>query len=682
MTRPNTRPKNANQHPGEIVLKTKQKRRTGRQIQEDNDHIEHEQQEQEAAVQRNAERIAAIEDQRALNDLKIIMDPPRPRPQARPVLKVKKPVGIAEEEDVEIIDTVDKDGVQPVEGNPEEVQTHHNNAETDHIMSSDEELAEVQPRRKHVQKMAHREAVQVACLVDNVAGINQKKDQYTRDVEARVTSISDQKGKKGVAADVGMEKDDYAGISKTKDWAEKLATSKLLRPSVSHSIRTATHTHVSSLATSTAVSKITHGSLTSTNPGPPPTPARSIKESDLSLLDDNDSLEREAAYQASKKTQAGDSARRTTSDVVKFSSLSSPHTSRPVCAPSQQITRTESLSSPPPCTQPSRATARIPCCPELMSDLSMELYEPNDTEEAEDEAPSAPVNDDLPDGCQHNNTWCQVFIPTVANWAGGDVEPWGPDNHELRDVMQDIWDHIYKGRIEHEISSSGAVLKVAKQLLMEWRGGFGIAACSILTAFCAQDTNFLDPEAHKDFSRAMLKQNRFIFRDNAGLAPKAWTGIWRASFILQTFASHLNFTYGHVGIPNLDTKAIGARAAFTLAVTAVCCILQLVVDGNITFEIISETRGKCTKATKIGDGDIWTPVIKKGEQFAFSKPAWGPMTQKFMQPIIALPNEDFASIVQEAQQYAKHPRSTGSSRATSNVTPDEDDGFADLFAFC
>lgn len=117
------------------------------------------------------------------------------------------------------------------------------------------------------------------------------------------------------AANVGMEKDDYAGIGKTKDWAEKLATSKLLRPSISHSIRTPTHTRVSSITTSTAVSKITHGSLASTNLGPPPTPARSVRESDLSLLDDDDSLEREAAYQASKKS---DSARRTTSVSLIF----------------------------------------------------------------------------------------------------------------------------------------------------------------------------------------------------------------------------------------------------------------------------------------------------------------------------------------------------------------------------
>lgn len=55
---------------------------------------------------------------------------------------------------------------------------------------------------------------------------------------------------------------------------------------------------------------------------------------------------------------------------------------------------------------------------------------------------------------------------------------------------------------------------------MEWRGGFGVAACSILTAFFAQDADFLDPVTRVDFSKAMLKQNRFIFRDNSGLIPK------------------------------------------------------------------------------------------------------------------------------------------------------------------
>lgn len=94
----------------------------------------------------------------------------------------------------------------------------------------------------------------------------------------------------------------------------------------------------------------------------------------------------------------------------------------------------------------------------------------------------------------------------------------------------------------------------------------------------------------------------------------------------------------------------------------------------MSFEIIQESRGKC-KGAKTDDGDVWMPVIAKGEQYSFSKPIWGGMTLKFMGPISALSDDDFATIVEEAQQYARN------SRTTTSVTPDEDDVFADLFAF-
>jgi len=59
-----------------------------------------------------------------------------------------------------------------------------------------------------------------------------------------------------------------------------------------------------------------------------------------------------------------------------------------------------------------------------------------------------------------------MFIPSVAHWAGGDVEPWGPDDSDLRETMQEIWDHIYRGRIQHEISQSGTVMKVVSLLFV------------------------------------------------------------------------------------------------------------------------------------------------------------------------------------------------------------------------
>jgi hypothetical protein len=88
------------------------------------------------------------------------------------------------------------------------------------------------------------------------------------------------------------------------------------------------------------------------------------------------------------------------------------------------------------------------------------------------------------------------------------------------------------------------------------------------------------------------------------------------------------------------------------------------------------------KGAKTDDDDVWTPVIVKGEQYSFSKPIWGGTTLKFMGPISVLSDNDFASIVEEAQQYAKNSKNVGTLRTTTSVAPDKDDIFADLFAFC
>jgi hypothetical protein len=101
----------------------------------------------------------------------------------------------------------------------------------------------------------------------------------------------------------------------------------------------------------------------------------------------------------------------------------------------------------------------------------------------------------------------------------------------------------------------------------------------------------------------------------------------------------------------------------------------------MTFELIQESCGK-RKGAKTDDSGVWMPIIAKGKQYSFSKPIWGGMTLKYMGPISALSDDDFATIVEEAQQYAKNSKNVGNSRTTTSVTPDEDDIFADLFAFC
>lgn len=103
------------------------------------------------------------------------------------------------------------------------------------------------------------------------------------------------------STDVSAIKDDFSGMGKTKDWAEKLAASKLLRPPSLQA-----HSRMSSATTSTAVSAISRVTTTSTHPAPPPTPSTNwqgnLQEPTTAFLDsDDDSLEREAAFKATKK---------------------------------------------------------------------------------------------------------------------------------------------------------------------------------------------------------------------------------------------------------------------------------------------------------------------------------------------------------------------------------------------
>ncbi|KIK32533.1 hypothetical protein CY34DRAFT_18977 [Suillus luteus UH-Slu-Lm8-n1] len=109
---------------------------------------------------------------------------------------------------------------------------------------------------------------------------------------------------------------------------------------------------MSSATTSTAVSAISRVTTTSAHPAPPPTPSTNwqgnLQEPTTAFLDsDDDSLEREAAFKATKKP----GGRSTTSaDIVEV--------------------RDSSLS-PPPSTQPSRATARLDTT--LVSSLSTDI---------------------------------------------------------------------------------------------------------------------------------------------------------------------------------------------------------------------------------------------------------------------------------------------------------------------
>ncbi|KIK83031.1 hypothetical protein PAXRUDRAFT_14637 [Paxillus rubicundulus Ve08.2h10] len=169
---------------------------------------------------------------------------------------------------------------------------------------------------------------------------------------------------------------------------------------------------------------------------------------------------------------------------------------------------------------------------------------------------------------------------------------------------------------------------------------------------------------------------------NPGVHKKGWSGIWWSPFILQSFTSHFQFIQGHIKIPELGSEQTSARTALTLASAAVYHTLMLVANKNITFKSLGAAGGsqKHSGVVMDGDGAVWEPSIPKGAQYEFNEAMWGMKMRVFLEPIMALSNNNFAMIVDEAQASIKGGKGVMNSAPLDNK--DKDSDVQDLFAFC
>ncbi|KIK79842.1 hypothetical protein PAXRUDRAFT_16109 [Paxillus rubicundulus Ve08.2h10] len=250
----------------------------------------------------------------------------------------------------------------------------------------------------------------------------------------------------------------------------------------------------------------------------------------------------------------------------------------------------------------------------------------------------------------------------------------------LRDALQAILDAVYGDSIPHTIIIGGPVYQVAKQHLNEWHGGFAVAALMVITTFFSHDPDFHDTEQHAEFTAAMVKKNQFLFMHNPGVDRKGWTGMWWSPFILQSFTSHSQFTKGHIKVPELGSKQTSAQTAFALASAAVYHTLTLVANKNITFKsIVAGKSQKCSGVVTDGDSAVWELSIPKGTQYEFNEAMWSAKTRVFLEPIMALSDNNFAMIVDEAQAFVKGGKGAMNSAASDDE--DEDEDIQDLFTF-
>ncbi|KIJ14117.1 hypothetical protein PAXINDRAFT_13030 [Paxillus involutus ATCC 200175] len=257
------------------------------------------------------------------------------------------------------------------------------------------------------------------------------------------------------------------------------------------------------------------------------------------------------------------------------------------------------------------------------------------------------TNSDLPSGATDDNAWRRLFISSLAHYAAGYDNPWSIPDNKFKDVLQEIWDTVYKDRVVYSVVVGGPVYRLAKQGLNNWRAGFAAAAVAIITTFFAHDADFNNPMQRME-----------------GFDNKVWSGLWRALFILQTFAHHFNFIQGYVDVPALPHDVLGPRTALALACTVVCRTLTLVTKENMTFKLTQP-------------GNVWSAVIPKGGQFEFGEAVWGMMMRCYLEPITELSDEQFGLILDDTQKFVKKVTVP----AASALDSAEDEGFDDLFAF-
>ncbi|KAG0701314.1 hypothetical protein DFH29DRAFT_1000379 [Suillus ampliporus] len=288
-------------------------------------------------------------------------------------------------------------------------------------------------------------------------------------------------------------------------------------------------------------------------------------------------------------------------------------------------------------------------------------------------------NSDLPAGCQDGNAWCGLLIPTIAHAAGGDdVHPWLVEDDALILILTKAWETVYAKNltlIDHSIVPGDAVYYMAKQHLSEWRGGFGSAAVMMITSLMAADPLYESEDNRVGFADFWLADNKFLFGDVDSDNKKEWSGMWQLTFVLQTFAVHLNYTQGHVPVPELNSEEPVKHA------------LVLLANKEMTFEIKTTTSKSKKKPLRKGKASAaeteWIVVISENE--SFSEPLWGYDTQMFLTAINRVPADKMKTIIEQAQQYMKATTRAGRLKTdgvlADTQNEDFDEEYADLLAF-
>ncbi|KAI9458297.1 hypothetical protein HD554DRAFT_2042125 [Boletus coccyginus] len=666
-----TRKENATKCVAQPVLAAKRKRRTKAEIEADKQRIEEERQNAEQVHRAGLERIANIQGEQALEEVRAKVGA-KPRPRLRLVQPVPN----------RAIVTVDEG-----ERNDEELQPEREVRRTKH--------------RDAVGAMRQLEGQDVAAGTSDTRGSDDKKG-----------SVTNRQGDDAKETFLGhMDKwiTDVAKSGKPKRTPQRITCSSNAASSV----------QISAFSNVTATSRTSYSSAPKPPPSRSPTPSSVGPEDELPavLLDDDDTVEREAAHSLMNLHQLPPPSKDKDIDFSQppFTQIprATPIKAEPVDVPMDvAIAISDSGDDPiiidndfknvPPSRSAPVAIARSSTSRKRTTTLVADHSDAPSSKRSRTKPASQDGtaienvkkvkynNSHLPLGAMTDNKWRGVLIPTYAKWNGMLSVCWGTKSSYEVEVLQLLWDIIYKRRIPAIIQCDDAIYTVATQRVAEWRGGFASASISMICSLIKSDEKFNSPGGQRAFANFWLEGNRFLFKDVSGNSVKDYRGMWKSAFIVQTLAAHIHFIQGAIDMPFdtglKDKKHRYPRAALSLAGTAVKRMLILLRDDALTFELIPPS-GKGKK--KANGNEKWKANITSD---MFKKDLWGHESARFMDSIEAIPPTVWDEIVEAADQFVEETmrkRARGSSSEDDeddnanacHTGSDDDDEFTDLMTY-
>ncbi|KAF7982132.1 hypothetical protein HWV62_29865 [Athelia sp. TMB] len=299
--------------------------------------------------------------------------------------------------------------------------------------------------------------------------------------------------------------------------------------------------------------------------------------------------------------------------------------------------------------------------------------------------PSGKVtNKDLPDGYLANGAWCIVTL-SFFRFIATTMEVFNVTESTMIFALTILSSVIYgpTGISLIAITPSSVPFRLALQRLSDsWRTIIGSAAIAALTAFFDSNPKFNSDQRRMKFARRLYEFQRYLYKHAEGEDKNRFKGLFHGSFVISTFAAHLNIVSGSQEVlelyaPQGITTKEGipkARGALALCGVAVMRAVALYATGGITLSSLKDEKASANKRLTF---PAFIPPISKTEirdkttrSSAFSASSWAAPTAYLVKACNrSITDEDMDSIVKEAKEIVRASRRQAR-EADSDLDPD------------